>query len=346
VLSTEAFEKGRRCAKASTYYEKKNAFMTHETCEVCGKELTKWNHAWGTNKCAPCAKGRLPEAKRHKEARDIERFLEPFSSLDVILHSSLSRFLAKSAILLFLMNAVALGGQIAADVTHNDNLILIQILAVVIGINLGSHVLFVNSHLLDVKRWRAFWRLDILGYVLGYCLFSFITAMLRASSLAHRAPLTPMQANIAQLSIVLPACVGIVFGALQTAATDNRRKRWVATKWGERDGTGCYNSGRIKQNRGDVDGAIADYSRAIQLKPDYVDAYVNRGLAKKTKGDLAGAIEDYSKAIELKPDFAYAYDVRGVAKKAKGDLEGANADHSKSIELKLKAGVSPNSSNT
>ena len=94
------------------------------------------------------------------------------------------------------------------------------------------------------------------------------------------------------------------------------------------------NRGIAKKAKGDLDGAIADYTKAIELKPDDADAYINRGDAKKAKGDLDGAIADYTKAIELKPDDAEAYVNRGDAKKAKGDLDGAIADYTKAIELK------------
>ncbi len=79
---------------------------------------------------------------------------------------------------------------------------------------------------------------------------------------------------------------------------------------------------------------MADYARAIELKPDYVDAYYNRGSAKQTRGDLDGAIADYSKAIELKPEDIDIYSNRGNARKAKGDFNGAMADFTKVIELK------------
>ena len=36
-------------------------------------------------------------------------------------------------------------------------------------------------------------------------------------------------------------------------------------------------------------------------------AYGNRGIAKQAKGDLDGAIADYDRAIELDPKFAHAY---------------------------------------
>ncbi len=78
---------------------------------------------------------------------------------------------------------------------------------------------------------------------------------------------------------------------------------------------------------------IADYGKAIELKPDDVEAYYNRGFTKQAKGDLDGAIADWTRAIELKPDYAEAYSNRGVAKRAKGDLDGANADYTRASEL-------------
>ena len=34
---------------------------------------------------------------------------------------------------------------------------------------------------------------------------------------------------------------------------------------------------------GDMDGAIADFTAAIRLKPDYADAYNNNGVARWKK---------------------------------------------------------------
>jgi len=98
-----------------------------------------------------------------------------------------------------------------------------------------------------------------------------------------------------------------------------------------------FNRGIEKHTKGDMDGAIADYTKAIELEPDYVNAYVNRGNEKRTKGDMDGAIADYTKAIELGPDYAEAYSNRGTAKEAKGDIDGAIADRTKANELNPKA---------
>src|SRR2546430_7306250 len=49
-------------------------------------------------------------------------------------------------------------------------------------------------------------------------------------------------------------------------------------------------------------GAIADYTRAIDLGSTNPAAYNNRGNARAENKDLDGAIADYTRAIELKPE--------------------------------------------
>ena len=68
------------------------------------------------------------------------------------------------------------------------------------------------------------------------------------------------------------------------------------------------------------------------MKPGYAEAYYNRGIAYARKGDLDRAIQDYDKALELKPDLAVAYYNRGVAwlrlkswEKARADLTSAGS---------------------
>jgi tetratricopeptide (TPR) repeat protein len=103
-----------------------------------------------------------------------------------------------------------------------------------------------------------------------------------------------------------------------------------------------YNRGAAKIEKGDLDGAIADYNRAIELNPKDARAYYNRGIAKRAKGDLDGAIADFSRAIELDPKYAIAYNNRGIAKDDKGDLDGAIADYNRAIELDPKHAVAYN----
>jgi tetratricopeptide (TPR) repeat protein len=101
------------------------------------------------------------------------------------------------------------------------------------------------------------------------------------------------------------------------------------------DATSIFNSGVAKFNKGDMDGAIADFTTYIGLQPDDESSYLYRGEAKMANLDSDGAITDFTKAIELKPDDAVAYCDRGSAKKeGVVDLDGAIADLNKAIQLK------------
>ena len=93
-------------------------------------------------------------------------------------------------------------------------------------------------------------------------------------------------------------------------------------------------SGNAKYDLKDYNGAISDYTKAIELDPDYADAYNNRGLSKFKLEDYKGAIADYTKVIELKPDDAATfYNSRGILKKKLKDYDGAITDYNKAISL-------------
>ena len=81
------------------------------------------------------------------------------------------------------------------------------------------------------------------------------------------------------------------------------------------------NRGNAKSDLQDYQGAIADYTKAIEINPQLAPAYYNRGLAKYDLKDYQGAIADYSKAIEINPQYADAYYNRGLAKELVRDLK-------------------------
>ena len=63
-----------------------------------------------------------------------------------------------------------------------------------------------------------------------------------------------------------------------------------------------YTRGLTKKALGNHKGAIADYSKVIEIDPNNAAAYYSRGLAKKALGDYQGAKEDLSTAKRLIPD--------------------------------------------
>ena len=100
------------------------------------------------------------------------------------------------------------------------------------------------------------------------------------------------------------------------------------------DADAYLNRGVAKAELGRHDAAIADYDEAIRLKPDDAAAYSNRGNAKTKLGRHDAASADHDEAIRLNPDFAAAYLNRGVAKAELGRHGAAIADHDEAIRLK------------
>jgi tetratricopeptide (TPR) repeat protein len=94
-----------------------------------------------------------------------------------------------------------------------------------------------------------------------------------------------------------------------------------------------YNKGVELREEGLHDQAIEEYDRAIELDPDFADAYVGRGDAYYYLGEYQPAIEDYDQAIELDPDYADAYDSRGWAHYYLGLETEAEADFVKACSL-------------
>lgn len=88
-----------------------------------------------------------------------------------------------------------------------------------------------------------------------------------------------------------------------------------------------YSRGIAYGEKGEIDLAIEDYNKTIQLNPNFADVYNNRGYAYREKGEFELAVEDYNQAIQLKPDSVLFYNNRSIAllylqewEKAKSDL--------------------------
>ena len=64
---------------------------------------------------------------------------------------------------------------------------------------------------------------------------------------------------------------------------------------------------------GRLEEAVASYDKAVEIKPDYHQAWNNRGIALRKLGRLEEAVASYDKAVEIKPDLHDAWGIRGNA---------------------------------
>jgi Flp pilus assembly protein TadD len=83
----------------------------------------------------------------------------------------------------------------------------------------------------------------------------------------------------------------------------------------------------------DLSRAIGDFSKAIELKPDYAEAYSFRGMVHAVRMEKPPALADYDKAIELAPRMAITYYRRAHLFETMGEREKAIADYKNYLRL-------------
>lgn len=93
------------------------------------------------------------------------------------------------------------------------------------------------------------------------------------------------------------------------------------------------NRGLTKKMMGDFGGAMSDLNQAVEAFPDAPDLRKNRGNIHLLLGAPRKSIDDFTKAIQLKDDYAEAYYNRAIAFFIIYDKISACADLEKSIEL-------------
>ncbi len=82
----------------------------------------------------------------------------------------------------------------------------------------------------------------------------------------------------------------------------------------------------LKETINDYHGAIADYTKIIELIPLSAYHYMERGKLKYKLEDYPNAIKDFDKTLEIDNKYFSAYYYRGSSKIKLGDKDGACLD--------------------
>jgi tetratricopeptide (TPR) repeat protein len=87
------------------------------------------------------------------------------------------------------------------------------------------------------------------------------------------------------------------------------------------------------------DKSIHLCSEAIAFDPEFQLAFQSRGAAYLRLGNIQAALADFDRVLELDPKSARAFHLRGLAHEKAGDYTEAIADLSKAIEINPQYGA-------
>lgn len=63
----------------------------------------------------------------------------------------------------------------------------------------------------------------------------------------------------------------------------------------------CSNLGNVYKENGQLQEALDNYRRAVRLKPDFIDGYINLAAALVAARDMEQAVQAYVTALQYNP---------------------------------------------
>jgi tetratricopeptide (TPR) repeat protein len=97
--------------------------------------------------------------------------------------------------------------------------------------------------------------------------------------------------------------------------------------------TAHNNLGNALLRKGQVDEALKQFQKALEINPNYAQAHSNLGVALLQKGRLDDAVAQYQTALGMYPNYAQAHSNLGLALSQKGQLEDAVVHCQKALEI-------------
>ncbi len=95
-----------------------------------------------------------------------------------------------------------------------------------------------------------------------------------------------------------------------------------------------FGRGQIRANKGQFPEAEADYTKAVESDAKFAKAWFGRAMLRTYTNNEAGALTDFSKAVEADPTYALAWFNRALLRLGRKEYDGAIADYTKAIDLK------------
>jgi tetratricopeptide (TPR) repeat protein len=133
--------------------------------------------------------------------------------------------------------------------------------------------------------------------------------------------------------VMIRACLSLVVASLipSTEASESRSTSGDLPSSSPRSGHAYVERASRDKKMRKWNDALADYTRAIQLEPNSVDAHYYRGVLYRDLGNLGQALADLNLVIREDPKWLLAYLTRANIYAKQNEIEKAICDYDKVI---------------
>jgi len=227
-------------------------------------------------------------------------------------------YLPLAAVLVIL---VALAGRVLTALGDDDENRLATSLLVAVALVLGSLTALRNH---DYRSPLALWQSVVHTAPRNYrghnnLAHEYFERNAMDQAIAHYRIALKLQPNVAEGH----ANLGRGLAARATERVTEARRT--------RDGVKMAKARQLASQ--EIREAIAQYRKAIELKPDYAEAYGDLGMALATIKKYDEAIVLYRKALGMNPDNAVTHGNLGAALASRGDLQAGIDELRKAVAL-------------
>src|SRR5262249_21554292 len=128
------------------------------------------------------------------------------------------------------------------------------------------------------------------------------------------------------MTVFAPAALALAFAACAAEAQSPRAAE------------DHHKRGLALVQQGELDRAIAEFDKALELNAPLADAWCNRGIAYSCKGDLFNEMNDLSRDIALDPGHSIAHYPGAVTLKSRGESDRAMTISNRATQITRRFG--------
>lgn len=176
-------------------------------------------------------------------------------------------------------------------------------------------------------------------YATGILIFLFLERKPRSPRKPMNALLSSVSSDSSTIVLAIAASAVVLFFSVlayqQSLVWSSTEELFLnVLRWYPESSHVAHNNiGNVYRLRGDLDGAIAEYKKAIAIKP-HVQSLSNLGAAYRKKGMFSDAITQFNLAIRLDPTSSLPQYGLGLVYADQGNAPAAEAAYEKAIALK------------